>query len=304
MSSMRITSGMVARNVLADINATAERLNRTRSKASSGREIERPSDNPFGAARALKLRETLDATQQHQRNAEDALGFLDATELALARITDVGQRVRDLVVQGGTDSSDDVSGKAIAVEVRGLIEAMKEHGNVQFAGRYVLAGTDTTTMPFPPSPPPPAAPDSYAGNGERIAREIGPGVAVAINQPGSAVLGTGAPGDLLGVLRSIADHLETGDRAALRGPDLAALDGRLDALLGIRADNGATSQRIETALGRLAQFEESSVSQLSETEDADFAKVMIDLSTQQAAYEAALRSGANIVQASLMDFLR
>ncbi len=302
--SMRITSGMVSRNVLADINATAERLNRTRSKASSGKEIERPSDNPFGAARALKLRETIDAAEQHQRNAQDALGFLDATELALSSITEVTQRIRDLVVQGGTDSADGLSGKAIAVEVRGLIEALKEHGNVQFAGRYVLAGTATTTMPYPPSPPPPAAPDAYAGNDDRIAREIGPGVAVAVNQPGSAVLGTGAPGDLLGVVRRIADHLESGDRAALRGPDLAALDGRLDALLGVRADNGATSQRIEVALSRLAQFEESSVSQLSETEDADFAQVMIELNTQQAAYEAALRSGANIVQASLMDFLR
>jgi flagellar hook-associated protein 3 FlgL len=301
---MRITSGMVSRNVLADINATAERLNRTRSKASSGKEIERPSDNPFGAARALKLRETIDAAEQHQRNAQDALGFLDATELALSSITEVTQRIRDLVVQGGTDSADGLSGKAIAVEVRGLIEALKEHGNVQFAGRYVLAGTATTTMPYPPSPPPPAAPDAYAGNDDRIAREIGPGVAVAVNQPGSAVLGTGAPGDLLGVVRRIADHLESGDRAALRGPDLAALDGRLDALLGVRADNGATSQRIEVALSRLAQFEESSVSQLSETEDADFAQVMIELNTQQAAYEAALRSGANIVQASLMDFLR
>jgi flagellar hook-associated protein 3 FlgL len=302
--SMRITTGMVSRNVLSDINATAERLNRTRSKASSGREIERPSDDPFAAARALKLRETIDATGQHQRNAQDALGFLEATELGLAGMTDAVHRVRALVVQGGTDSVDLASSKAIAVEVRGLIEAVKEHGNAQFAGRYVFAGTETTTLPFPPSAPPPAAPDVYAGDDARIAREIGPGVSVLINQPGSAVLGTGAPGDLLGVLRQIADHLETGDRAALRGTDLAALDGRLDALLTVRADNGATSERLDVALSRLAQFEEGTLAQLSETEDADLAEVMISLTTQQAAYEAALRSGANIVQASLMDFLR
>ena len=31
---------------------------------------------------------------------------------------------------------------------------------------------------------------------------------------------------------------------------------------------------------------------------------MIDLNSQQAAYQSALKSGANIVQSSLMDFLR
>ena len=44
--------------------------------------------------------------------------------------------------------------------------------------------------------------------------------------------------------------------------------------------------------------------QLSNTEDADIAKTMIDFNSQSAAYQASLRAGANIVQASLMDFLR
>jgi flagellin-like hook-associated protein FlgL len=34
------------------------------------------------------------------------------------------------------------------------------------------------------------------------------------------------------------------------------------------------------------------------------ARTLIELSSQQAAYQAALTAGANIVQASLMDFLR
>ena len=44
--------------------------------------------------------------------------------------------------------------------------------------------------------------------------------------------------------------------------------------------------------------------QLSDTEDADFAKTMLDLNSQSTAYQAALRAGASIVQSSLMDFLK
>ena len=44
--------------------------------------------------------------------------------------------------------------------------------------------------------------------------------------------------------------------------------------------------------------------QLSKTEDADIAETLIELNSQTAAYQAALRAGASIVQTSLMDFLR
>jgi flagellar hook-associated protein 3 FlgL len=296
--STRLTSTMMNRNVLRDLNATSERLDRTRAKASSGKEITRPSDDPFGTSRALKYRESLDGTRQHQRNASDAIGWQEVTEQALSSLTDAGQRVRELVVQGSTDTSDASGRAAIATEIKQLIEAVKEHGNASYAGRFVFGGTQTTTPPFI------GADDADHGDDGAIAREIGPGVSIAINQPGSKVLGTGAPGDLLGTLRSIVGHLEANDGEALRGSDLSALDASLDRLMSIRAENGAGSSRIEAALSRLAQFEETTTRQLSETEDADFAKTMIDLNSQQAAYQAALRSGATIVQSSLMDFLR
>jgi flagellar hook-associated protein 3 FlgL len=67
---------------------------------------------------------------------------------------------------------------------------------------------------------------------------------------------------------------------------------------------GATTNRLDTAATRFDQVEETTRSQLSETEDADMAQVLTDFSMQQSVYQAALKSGANIVQASLLDFLR
>ena len=64
------------------------------------------------------------------------------------------------------------------------------------------------------------------------------------------------------------------------------------------------ANRLEAAGARLAQLEESTTKLLSDVEDADMAKTLVAFSTQQAVYQAALRAGANIVQASLLDFLR
>ena len=73
----------------------------------------------------------------------------------------------------------------------------------------------------------------------------------------------------------------------------------------MRARNGARRTASKPRRTRLDQIQERArPKQLSNTEDADIAKTMIDFNSQSAAYQAALQAGANIVQSSLMDFLR
>ena len=72
---MRITTSMIQRNVLSDLNTLSEKMARTQSKASSGKEITRPSDDPFNTARAMGLRQTMDANNQYSRNIDDAMGW-------------------------------------------------------------------------------------------------------------------------------------------------------------------------------------------------------------------------------------
>jgi flagellar hook-associated protein 3 FlgL len=75
-------------------------------------------------------------------------------------------------------------------------------------------------------------------------------------------------------------------------------------VVNARSVVGALSNRLDTALSRLQQLQDASSAQLSNVEDADMAKTLVDFSTQQAVYQSALRAGANIIQPSLMDFLK
>jgi flagellar hook-associated protein 3 FlgL len=299
---MRITTGMVQRNTLADLNRLSERVTDARIKASSNREIQRPSDDPYNAARALKLRGSLAGVQQYQRNILDAQGWQEAAELAMSNITDSVQRARDLLVQGASDTTDAVSRESIAKEIDELIAAVKQSANATYQGRYVFAGTRTDQPPYLDG-----AADGYQGAAAVVAREVGPGVSLEIGVTGESFLGSGrAAGDgkLLDTLRTIAADLRAGDTAAMQGRDLEQIDTNLDELLGVRALNGARQNRLDAALSRMAEVEEATIVQLSDTEDADIAKTLIELNSQQAAYQAALKAGASIVQASLMDFLR
>jgi flagellar hook-associated protein 3 FlgL len=305
---MRITTSMVQRNVLADLNTLSNQLAKTQAKAASQKDITRPSDDPFKASQAMGLRSGIGANEQYLRTIQDATGWMDSTESALGSISDMVSRAHTLVLQGATDTSDASSRKAIATELTQLIEGIKQSANASYGGKYIMSGTAIDTPPYLPG-----ANDAYQGDEAGldpaiagIVREIGPGVSMTINTVAREVLGDGqaaADGKLLHTLRDVVDHLNADDGAALRA-DGTALQGHVDKLLGVRARNGAQTNRLEAATTRLDQISLALTTQLSNTEDADIAKVMIDFNSQSAAYQAALRAGANIVQSSLMDFLR
>ena len=144
--------------------------------------------------------------------------------------------------------------------------------------------------------------DTYAGNSEVVKREIGPGVQVDLNIPGSSVIGDGSSG-IIKVLRDISNDLTSNNSTNLQNSDIAALDSAHDQLVSFQATVGARSNRLTTALSRLQELQDTSSKLLSQTEDADMSQTIIDYSTQQAVYQAALKSGANLIQPSLMDFL-
>ncbi|MDA0184228.1 flagellar hook-associated protein FlgL [Solirubrobacter phytolaccae] len=303
---MRVTTSMVQRNVLADLNTLSEKLSKTQSKASSGKEITRPSDDPFNAARAMGLRQTQDANKQYTRNINDAQGWQDATESALASMTDLVGRANTLVLQGATDTADAESRLAIAAELDQIIQGIKESANATYGDTYLMGGTATDIPPYKLG-----ADDTFQGNEAGldpsipgIVREIGPGVTMTINLVGREVLGDGgADGKLLSTLRQISTNLKANDGPALLA-DTGALKAQQDTLLNVRARNGSMTNRLTAAATRLDQIQGAVTEQLSNTEDADIVKTIIDFNSQSAAYQASLRAGANIVQTSLMDFLR
>jgi flagellar hook-associated protein 3 FlgL len=295
---MRITQNMMTRTLLSDLQNVTTRLSKTQAKLSSGKELTAPSDDPFATSRALQLRADLAQNQQYQRNVDEANSWQSTADTSLSTIGDIVLRARDLVVQGASDTVGSSARTSIAAEITQLIDSVKSEGNANYAGRFIFSGSASLTQPYQMG-----ASDAYAGNSEVVKREIGPGVQIDLNQPGVNVLGDSSSG-LLQTLRTIVSDLQSNNGAALQNNDLKALDTAHDTVTLARSVVGASQNRLETANSRLQELEQSTTQMLSNTEDADMAKTLVDFSTQQAVYQSALKSGAQIIQPSLMDFLK
>jgi flagellar hook-associated protein 3 FlgL len=300
--SNRVTTEMAIGSTLADINAAQLAMTRSQSELSSGKRILEPSDDPFGASQAIDLQSTLDGLGGYEKSAHDGVAWLNTANSALANVNELAQRVRELVVQAANGINNQTDLDGIAEEVEQLTETVKQDADTQYAGQYVFAGTDTETAPYEAG-----ASDAYHGNNGTISRTVGPSAAVTVNVQMASLLGEGGgDGKLLDSLRTIVKNLREGTpaaRQALSGEDLKGLDANLTVLSNLQAQAGAATSQLNTALSRIQDLQSTATAQLSNVEDANFAQVAIEFSNQQAAYDAALRAGASIVQESLLEFL-
>ena len=298
--SVRVTQSMVASRQLADVQRATSQLADATRTASTQKRITQASDDPTGTARALGMRDALQAMDGHEAAASAAGGMLDAADTALQGMSDVLGRVRELTVRAASAGTDASGRASIATELQGLTSTLKDLANASYDGRYVLAGAASGTRPYDP-----AGGDAYAGDAGVVAQQVGPGTSVVANPvTGGALLGSGAgDGKLLDVLRTIAAHVGAGDVASLGSSDLRALSGADDALGAAVAAVGAGQQRTSAAQARIGDSRTATTKALKGVEDADLASSLVALTSQQSAYQAALKATGSLLSKSLMDFL-
>jgi flagellar hook-associated protein 3 FlgL len=300
----RITGAMLTNSTLGDITASLATMNRSENELSSGKSILEPSDNPYGAGKAIGLQSTLDGLTAYAGNVQDGSSWLETASSSMSSIDSVVQRVRELVVQASNGINNQTDLNNIAEEVDQLTGSVKQDANTQYAGQYVFSGTATNVAPYEQG-----TTDTFQGNAENVSRAIAPGTSVNVNVDLSSVLGNGSEsgdGKLLDTLRTISTNLRGGtpaDLAALSGADLNNIDANIESLTTLQAHAGAVTDQLQMASTRIVDLEDTTTKELSGTEDADIAKTSINYSNEQAAYDAALRAGASIVQESLLNFL-
>jgi flagellar hook-associated protein 3 FlgL len=299
----RITTQMTSSMTIADLQQSLDRLDTTQQQLSSGKKINQPSDDPYGTSQAINLSGQLSSLNDYANNVSDGTAWTQQATTSLSDMDNMVQRVRELVVQAsnGTYTQSDLN--ASASEVSQLIDQIKQEANASYNGQYIFSGTSTDTAPYSTG-----SNDQYQGGSGTVSRLIGPNTTVPVSTDISSLLGSGqssgsGDGKLLDTLRSIVSDMQSGNTTSLGSTDLNNLDSNFSNLTQMEANVGATTDRLQLASTRIQNLQTSDTSALSNVQDADMAQTAINFSTEQAAYTAALRAGASIVQSSLLDFL-
>lgn len=180
ISSQQIFSGGISR--MQEVNAD---LVKTQQQISTGKKVNKPSDDPVAAARILKLNQEVKRIETCERNANLADNRLKQEESTLASAVDIIQRVRELTVQAGNGSLSANDRQSISSELKERLGQLANVANTRDAsGEYIFSGFQGSTPAF-------AKDDfgawAYQGDEGQRVLEIDDGVTVPISDHGKGI---------------------------------------------------------------------------------------------------------------------
>lgn len=148
---MRITNKIMQRNNLSNINTNKIYQDKLSTQMSTQKKINRPSDDPVVAIRALRLRSSVtEITQYYSKNIPDANSWLEVTEGALKNLSEI---ITNMISQSTKGANGDLESKdrqIILEQLKALGEEVYTTGDADYAGRYVFTGYRTdTSLSFP-----------------------------------------------------------------------------------------------------------------------------------------------------------
>lgn len=307
-SITRVTQRMLTQRSLTSVDGSLTKMSAAQEQMTTGRRINRPSDDPIGAATAMRARAQITEQQQYQRNGQDGLAWLSITDTALKSMTNQVQRAYTLALQGANSGSNGQAAQdALAAEIDQIGKDVLSTANTQYLGRPVFGGTTDGGQAYTPDPTTGIV--TYVGGAGAVSRRVGAGTDVQVSTNGVDVFGTvSADGTTAG--DSVFDHLQTLSTALTTGNDadvqtaIGKLQGDLKRMSTAAANEGARYNQISTANDTAAAAVLSLQKTQSNAEDVDIAQATINVATQQTAYQAALAATSKTIQPSLLDFLR
>lgn len=307
---MRISTNYSSQQSLNIMLQQQSDLGKTQLQITTGKRIQSPSDDPVAAVKILDLQRQINLSQQYLNNADRAENKLSVSEGLMTSAGDMLQRIRELAIQGLSDTNNAESRKAIAEEINQLNQAMLGIANTtDVNGEHVFSGYETDTTAFSTTSPFSYLPTSPgAGDGQRNIR-VGEGYSVEINEPGNKVFV--ANNDVSGsqsifqTINNFVNDLKanTVGTASVNGDILANLDSGLDAILGARTRVGTRMNAVDQQREVNDGIKFSMETMLSQVQDLDYAEAISRLSLQKTGLEAAQQTFIKVQGLSLFNYL-
>ncbi|GIO67579.1 flagellar hook-associated protein FlgL [Paenibacillus sp. JTLBN-2024] len=297
--ALRVTPGMMNLQMMRNINSNLFRMDNNQNVLSTGRKLNKPSDDPVGITYSLRYRSELSINDQYQKNADAATSWLNYTDTVLNQLNDASQRAYQLLVQGVNGTNPQEAIDAVNVEIKQIYEQIVTLGNSKFNDKYIFNGQLTDQAPYDVTNAPTQGTDTMG-----ITYKFTEGASLPINVTGEDVFGKSSdPDNLFGVLTRIQNALAVGDQRSAQN-ELNLLNSRLTKINEVRSEIGARTNRVELISNRLSDLEINLTSMQSKTEDADYAETIMKFKQDESVYQASLATSAKIMQTSLLDYLR
>jgi len=368
---------MKSYNLLSDMNRSMGRILKTQQDLATTKRIHKPSDDPAGTARIMRLKSSLLRYERYEKNVDDGYNYLVSAESGANQVIDVIQSADSIMLRAAGDTMGGSERKILAGQMKELWGQLVQLSNVKLGGKYIFGGTNNETPPYSRistvtdeaftssfdqevklenvdleagsvvvSDGTTTFKEGTAAEGGDYSLDYDQGtitihssgtmansssynVSYETDEPVIAVLNPqGVGGDINrvideGVLMKInvaADSLFGGTDGLMkhvRDTYIALyrnekdgiselrdkISSTMDSVTGILGELGTRISQLDSQKDKLSTDKMNFTRLISNIEDTDIADAVIKLERDKAVYQAALKTNANLIKSTLMDYL-
>ena len=278
---------------------TQARLN---EQMTSGKRVNRPSDDPSAFMRAQSMSQMTARHEAYLDSVADARGWVAQTESALDHMVEILTQASVEANRAVGDSRWTGDRVAIANRLESLRDELIDTMNTTHNGEHIFGGNRTSRPPFEWPLPDPLESPAPNLSGARI-RDIGPTTSLQINIPGSELATLDDGTSILEAMQILIDSVRESDSDEMRR-GFGLVNDSLDHVATLTTTAGSTARRLTLAENNLRDAALLTEARRSELEDTDALDAILQLHRSETGLQAALQVTARTIQSSILDFLR
>ncbi|MBN4066673.1 flagellar hook-associated protein FlgL [Simkania negevensis] len=313
----RIGNNQLMNIILRNISSQLARQGELFDQISSNKRILKPSDDPVGTAQVMGFKDQLNRNEEFENVAIAGDVWTNLTSASLDDAISTWQRVNEIAISAadGTKNAQDLT--AMAEELEQLLQHLVQTGNSTSGGRYLFAGNRTDTPAFQVKSDPNTGRISgvfYQGDSEVRRLQTRETNTLPLNIVGSNAGRPGASGSFIDTntganafktIIELRDKLLNNDVIGIsnQGGALDDIKKVQNSFISAQVRIGGTQESLALDRERIIKENADIESFLAEIENADTAKLILELNNVQNVYEAALASGGRILQLGLLRYI-
>ena len=295
---MRITDRMTSDRVLYNIQKTITQIAKLHDEISSGSKVRYPSDDAVLATRSSNLDSRLRELQQYERNVNYVQNLVKGYDTSIQQVSELYQRIRELLVQASNGTLTADQRNAISEEIKRIKQQLIQIANTQVGSDYIFAGLDGSKPPVSEDGEIMVKPEALRS---RMTMVLGYPLEFGINVKDIFV--TDGNQSVFSLIDMTLKALERNDPKFLSDVALAGVNYLEKSVSENLAKVGATQRMVEVAANRIVDLNNFMTEHLSKERDVDITEAVTELSMKQAVLNAALKSAANLLRSTLVDYI-
>jgi len=268
-----ILNNVSALGASRQLGVTGAGLQQTIERLTTGRRINRASDDAAGLGIANKLGADIRIAGQGKRNANDGVSYLQVADGVMDEVTNLLTRASELAQQSQTGTISNSNRLSMDAEFQNIIKTIADIGeSTKFNGAKVFDSTAVSIS---------------VGNYSQIAVTVG-----TISSGSTSALGLTTSNDL-----KSASNASTA---------ATAISSALDSVSTVRASLGASMQQLNSVSNSLGIQVENFTAAYSQIRDANIADEVVNLTKFQILNQSGTSalSQANSAQQQILSLLR